>query len=114
MELGYRENRKTTDCPDVLDPVTVYNGVDYSLVYDYKYYTEKYSDIKNAFGNDDISVLEHFVRNGMKEGRQASASFNVYTYENSYNDLKNAFGDDLPKYYVHYINNGYKENRKGA
>lgn len=92
---------------------TVYGGVDYSAVYDYSYYIKKYPWIEKRYGNDPDKVLAHFVRHGMKEGRQASASFNVKYYKNRYVDLRTAFGNDLPAYYMHYINNGKKEGRNG-
>lgn len=110
---GYREGRKATGNGVLKNPVTVYNGVDYSLVYDYNYYISKYSDLKAAFYGDDTAALRHFVECGMNEGRQAKDSFNVKKYKNRYNDLQNAFGNDLKSYYMHYIGSGYKEGRKG-
>lgn len=110
---GYREGRKATGNGVLKNPVTVYNGVDYSLVYDYNYYIGKYSDLKAAFCGDDTAALRHFVECGMNEGRQAKDSFNVKKYKNRYNDLQNAFGNDLKSYYMHYIGSGYKEGRKG-
>lgn len=110
---GYREGRKATGNGVLKNPVTVYNGVDYSLVYDYNYYISKYSDLKAAFYGDDTAALRHFVESGMNEGRQAKDSFNVKKYKNRYNDLQNAFGNDLKSYYMHYIGSGYKEGRKG-
>ncbi len=95
-------------------PVTVFNGVDYAAVYDYKYYVNKYPDIKNAFGGDTFKTLQHFVNYGMKEGRQGIASFNVQSYKNAYVDLRNAFGNDLPNYYMHYVKYGKREGRKGT
>lgn len=92
-------------------PSTVYNGVDYSAVYDYEYYIEHNSDVKAAFGNNSRAVLQQFVNYGMKEGRRASENFNVYAYANRYGDLKKAYGTDLKSYYMHYINYGKKENR---
>lgn len=94
--------------------LTVYNGVDYSSVYQYTYYINKYGDLKAAFGNDEAKALEHFVNCGMTEGRQGSEEFNVYTYKNRYVDLRTAFGNNLREYYIHYINNGKKEGRSGA
>ena len=108
---GYREGRKTTGVSTVQNPVTKLNGVDYSKVYDYFYYQNKYSDIKKAFGNDDIATLRHFINNGMKEGRQAKASFELRSYKFAYRDLRAAFGNDNKAYYMHYIKNGYKEKR---
>lgn len=95
----------------VTGPSTVYNGTDYSTVYDYYYYTDKYSDIKNAFGGDANKTLAHFVNYGMKEGRQGCESFNVTSYKNRYADLRNAYGNELKKYYTHYMNYGQKEGR---
>ena len=50
----------------------------------------------------------------MKEGRQASANFNVTAYKNRYGDLRNAYGNNLPLYYMHYIKYGKKENRNAT
>ena len=110
---GYAEGRVATGSTELQNPTTVYNGVDYSLVYDYNYYISKYSDLKAAFYGDDTAALRHFVECGMNEGRQAKDSFNVKKYKNRYNDLQNAFGNDLKSYYMHYIGSGYKEGRKG-
>lgn len=93
---------------------TVYNGIDYAAVYDFNYYISKYSDIKNAYGNNPSAALQHFVDYGMREGRQGIANFNVNTYKNRYVDLRNAYGSDLKSYYLHYIQNGQKEGRSGA
>lgn len=94
--------------------LTVYNGVDYSSVYQYTYYINKYSDLKASFGNDEAKALEHFVNCGMSEGRQGSEEFNVYTYKNKYVDLRTSYGNNLREYYLHYINNGKKEGRSGS
>ena len=101
----------TTTTPSVSTGTTVLNGVDYSAVYDFNYYINKYADIKKAYGNDDKKALQHFVNFGMKEGRQGKEDFNVNYYRNRYRDLRSAFGTDLKKYYIHYINNGKKEGR---
>ena len=54
--------------------ITVYNGVDYSSVYDFDYYTSRYSDIAYYFGNDPAGALAHFVNFGIAEGRQGRES----------------------------------------
>ena len=92
----------------------VYNGVDYSPVFDGKYYLGLYADLKAAFGEDEKSAFAHFVNYGIKEGRQGSAEFNVYVYRARYTDLDAAYGDDLEKYYMHYIMYGKSEGRNGA
>ena len=89
----------------------MYNGIDYSVVFEPNYYINKYSDLKNAFGTDITKLFNHFCTYGMKEGRQAIESFNVQAYKNRYLDLQNAFGNDLPTYYQHYIVCGKNEGR---
>lgn len=90
----------------------IYQGLDYSLVFDPVYYVNKYSDLKQEFGTNSTALFNHFCSNGMKEGRMASDNFNVIVYKNNYADLRNAFGNNLPLYYKHYITNGYAEKRK--
>ena len=111
MNCGKKEGRIATGVKTLQNPVTTYNGTNYSAVYDYSYYNSKYSDLKSAFKGDDIDLLAHFVNNGMSEGRQASKKFNVQVYKNNYTDLRLAFGNDLKLYYMHYIQNGKAEGR---
>jgi hypothetical protein len=87
-------------------------GLDYALVFNPTYYSNKYADLKTAFGNNEKKLFEHFIEYGMIEGRQASSNFNVNAYRSNYKDLQKAFGDNLPKYYRHYIEFGYTEKRK--
>ncbi len=108
---GRKEGRVATGVSEVQNAVTVYGTTDYSLVYDMNYYLAANPDVKNAYGTDETAVLTHFVNFGMKEGRQAKASFNVYAYKAKYGDLTAAFGENLESYYYHYINNGYNEGR---
>ena len=93
-------------------PISIYKGVDYSLVYNGDYYYNKYPDLQKAYGKDYGRLIEHFVKFGMVEGRQACEDFNVFIYKDNYADLRNAYGDDLPKYYMHYIKFGYAEHRE--
>jgi len=86
------------------------NGLDYSKVYDGKYYG-KIPDLKQAFGSNPTLLFKHFLDYGMKEGRQATAEFNVKVYKSKNPDLVNALGNDYKKYFEHYITYGYKENR---
>lgn len=91
-----------------------WNGVDYALVFDPIYYANKYSDLKKAFGTNEDKLFNHFTTYGMKESRQAIATFNVVTYKNTYADLRKAFGTNMPAYYKHYIQYGNKEGRKAV
>ena len=49
----------------------------------------------------------------MKEGRQASANFNVAAYRARYADLRAAFGGNLVSYFQHFILHGLSEKRNG-
>lgn len=114
INYGRAEGRIATGSTVYQNALTVYNGVDYALVYDYNYYINKYPDVKAAFNGDDEATLRHFVTYGMNEGRQAKETFNVGTYLNTYADLRTAYGGNLPAYYMHYIIYGYRENRTAS
>lgn len=106
-----------------LTPVsTVAMGVDYSHVFDANYYANRYSDLKKAYGTDAKALFEHFLVYGMREHRQAIATFNVDKYvsypENT--DVVKACTNqdtkelDIVKVYKHYCEFGYKEKREAV
>lgn len=90
------------------------NGIDYSLVFNPTYYSNKYGDLKKTFGTNDDKLFSHFISYGMKEGRQAISTFNVTVYKNRYTDLQKVFGNDLPSYYKHFCQFGKKEGRSAV
>ena len=89
----------------------IYIGVDVSSVFNPTYYSNKYPDLKSAFGTDGSKLFKHFTQYGMNEKRQAIDSFNVDIYMQNYIDLRNSFGNNYPKYYIHYCQYGIKEGR---
>ncbi len=91
--------------------LSIIDGVDYSPVYNYFYYKNRYSDLAATFGDDQAAMLQHFLSFGMSEERQASESFSEVSYRLTYQDLRLAFGKDYAKYYYHYLNSGMQENR---
>lgn len=99
------------DNDDIDKTSTIYKGVDYAPVFDAKYYLNRYSDLKSAFGNDYAAALKHFVDYGIGEGRRASESFDVTLYKANYPDLQELFGDDNTKYVDHYLDYGINEGR---
>ena len=111
IQYGKYENRITTGVTCLQDCLTMYNGTDYDLVYDFYEYINRYPDIKAYCGNDDVKALEHFVQHGMSEGRMGRASFDVNFYKANYTDLQKVFGNDSRKYYLHYIACGNSEGR---
>lgn len=111
INFGMKEGRKGTGCSTLQNPITNYDGIDYSSVYDYNYYVSTYSDIRKAFGDDDIAALQHFVNYGVTEGRKGRASFGVYNYEAANSDIYNAYRTDYKQAVLHYIYYGIKEGR---
>ncbi len=47
---GKKEGRSGAGTSELIGFMTIYQGVDYSLVYNYNYYVENNPDIKVAFG----------------------------------------------------------------
>lgn len=83
----------------------------YSSVYNYKDYIKYNSDLAAVFGDNQKALFEHFINNGIKEGRQASSEFNLAAYKANNPDLVALFGDDNIKYYEHYMAGGKAEGR---
>ena len=109
---GYNEGRIATGYDENQKAVTVLDGVDYSDIYDFEYYQNRYPALKRAFGDDEISTLEHFVVYGIAEGRVAKETdFNLYQYVVNYPGLRKAFGYNFVDYYKHYQKYGKAEGR---
>lgn len=89
----------------------VLNADDYKLVFDSAYYYSNHTDLQTSIGNNEQKLLEHFVLNGMAEGRKGCSTFDVMKYKDNNPDLATAYGDDLKKYYEHYMSTGHNENR---
>lgn len=97
----------------------VKNGIDYSHVFDPKFYADANADLKAAFGYDSTKLFNHFLNNGCKEASRYGktiATFNVEVYASHNPDLVKAYGaltqNNAIKFYQHYCTNGYKENRR--
>jgi len=94
----------------------IFDGVDYSKVFDPNFYASRNSDVAKACGSDAKKLFEHFRTFGIDEISRAGktiATFNVEVYKSHNLDLQKAFGNDLRAYYKHYCEFGYKEpNRR--
>ena len=112
MNYGAKENRVASGVDKMRDYQTILDGIDYSRIYDYNFYVNRYPDIKKAFGTNDKAVLEHFVKYGMKEFRQAKETFNPRVYKKCNADLSAAYGDNNVAYYMHYLRWGFKEKSR--
>lgn len=97
------------------DPNYIYGGLDYSMVFDPKFYLEMYTDLQMAIGDQPQKLFDHFIQYGIKELRVAKASFNIHCYAYFNLDLVAQFGplnaDTANLYYKHYLTYGYKEHR---
>lgn len=82
-----------------------------SFVFDAQYYSDNNPDLNAAYGYDEDQLLNHFLTDGMKEGRAACGAFDVNAYKENNPDLREIYGDDLPSYYNHYMNCGWAEER---
>lgn len=107
-------NKARKDYSGASSEIYVYMGVDFSLVFNPDYYSDKYADLKAVFGNDHALLWEHFTTFGMWEFRQASAEFNPTIYRDRYADLEKAYADYNPLYYWHYCRFGKKEGRSAV
>lgn len=73
------------------------------------YYIASYPDLINLYGANPIKGREHYVKFGVKEGRQIS--FDPIAYINKYADIKQIYGIDTVGAATHYIVFGYREGR---
>ncbi|NLL78833.1 MAG: hypothetical protein GX234_03390 [Clostridiales bacterium] len=101
-------------CAKAAPQDTVSSAEQYALIFDPAYYTAANPDVAAAFGSDANLLFQHFLTTGIAEGRQGSASFNVYSYAANNPDLVVVFGPDLPAYYKHYITSGFAEGRSAT
>lgn len=108
-ELVSKQNTTTTQ--DTKSAVTISDTSYDNVAFNATYYASHHSDVYDAYGDDAKALYNHFIKNGIKEGRQSSAQFCITVYKNNNEDLVETFGDDLIKYYNHYIEYGCKENR---
>ncbi|MBC8554129.1 MAG: trypsin-like serine protease, partial [Candidatus Brocadiales bacterium] len=81
--------------------------------FDPEFYLKKYSDL-GAAGYSKVNVKDHWLIQGIYEGRQGSPYFDVkYYLQNNY-DLKQAYGNDYYGAFTHWLNNGIYEGRQGS
>ena len=94
--------------PDNNNPWKSFNDVTFKA----SYYSDRYPDLKAAFGNNEMLLRNHWYKYGIGEGRQASPCFDIQYYLRHYPDLQKAFGKDYYQVYYHFILTGYKERRQ--
>lgn len=96
--------------------ITTIDGINWAPVYNYDYYIAHNPDVKKAYSGDYMLTLRHFVKYGMREGRQGSANFNVAAYKHYNPDLVAHYGNNSElnyKLFYHYVRYAYgHENRR--
>lgn len=90
------------------------DGIDYSYVFEPKYYANRYPDLAINGVKTTEQLFNHFLTYGMKEKRQAIATFNVNAYAAYYEDLRNTFKYNWEEYYKHFCKIGHIEHRKSV
>lgn len=92
---------------------TTSNGLDYSLVFDAKYYAKKYPDLAKAGITTEQALFNHFLTYGMSnnEHRQGCEDFNPIIYAAYNKDVVDAYKGNWKDLYIHYILHGHLENR---
>lgn len=81
------------------------------LILDVEAYRAAYSDLEEAFGDDEDAYIKHYLTAGVYEGRTKGVLFDPLAYAESYSDIMDAFGDDVLAIVTHYVTYGVKENR---
>lgn len=65
-----------------------------NVLFDAQYYYANNADLQSAFGQDEAALFNHFVNNGIGEGRRGNNLFSADEYINQNSDIKAAFGFD--------------------
>lgn len=81
-----------------------------TTVFDPYRYMAAYADLRAAFANNPDGAYQHYLQQGISEGRSATA-FDVLRYIASNPDLIRAFGTDTASASRHYVLNGINEGR---
>ena len=102
--------------PDPATPPTTVITVGGALkgIFDEHYYADNNPDLKAVFNYDKEALWNHFVNNGLKEGRVMNSRLDVVKYRNTYADLNAAFGDNWDAYVEHFLTCGEKEGRSSG
>lgn len=82
-----------------------------SLIIDVDAYKAAYSDLKEAFGDDEDAYIKHYLTVGVYEGRTKGVLFDPIAYAEAYGDVKQAFGSNISAIVNHYVTFGATENR---
>jgi hypothetical protein len=105
------KTKKSKSTQTAVQPTFTVDAKTAAQVFDAEYYAKTYPDVVKVLGNDPAKLLNHYIKNGIKEGRDASATFNVSFYALTNPDLSAAFGENMGAYINHYLTHGMTEKR---
>lgn len=80
-------------------------------IFDKDIYKNNNSDVVSVLGDNEKVLYNHWLNNGIAEGRTASYVFDAKYYLDNNSDVKAIFGDDYKAAYNHYISGGCNEMR---
>ncbi|HEX4418651.1 MAG TPA: hypothetical protein VH165_12160 [Kofleriaceae bacterium] len=86
--------------------VTSTAGLDTPLLYDAQYYESLYPDLQAAFGTNTTALHNHWLTNGIHEGRRASPIFDCALYLALNPDIAPSFGGDCAAAMTHFRDTG--------
>lgn len=93
----------------------IHNNIDITpYMFNSDFYAARYQDVRKAFGYDAKKLKEHYLNNGIKEGRAGSPIFDPEYYRDRYSDVRNAYGNNFTEIYNHFVTFGAKEGRQGS
>lgn len=116
-KLSQDVNALLKDTP--VNPVTpdgkfMYDGLDFSPVFNPTFYSAKYPDLAKNGCTTPAMLFTHFTQMGLPvEKRQAHQDFDVVKYMAVETDLAEFLGDDPMAYAKHYIMFGKQEIAEG-
>lgn len=84
-----------------------------SRVFNWRFYLYSNPDLINYGLTTEAQAINHWVNNGVYEGRQAHPAFHSLQYMQKYPDLLAAFWYNYHAATAHYIANGHAEGRIG-
>lgn len=87
-------------------------SADLKEAFDADFYSNKYEDVKKLYGKKSDALFDHFINNGIYEGRMINSGFDPKAYMQAYADVKLYCNGDYSKAYEHYFKYGKAEGRK--
>ncbi len=93
----------TEEKTDTIEKTTVYDGVDYSAVYDYDYYLARYPEVAATTDGDPEKTLAYFVETGLESGQQGNQAFDVDLFYLLYPEHRPEEGETPAVCYEYFI-----------